>query len=70
MVFNIILVDQLRLPDKHSEGTITEAQFRRLISQLRCFELSESDMVRYLTVEVCTNMYGREDWHLWRPSSY
>lgn len=49
MVFNIIMIDQFRLWDKHSEGTVTQDQCKRLISSMRCFsELTQRDLVHFL----------------------
>ncbi len=43
-VFNILLVDHLKLSDKHAEGCITVNNFRRQMDQLRVFKLTAEEL--------------------------
>eukprot|EP00802_Teleaulax_amphioxeia_P007844 Tamp_07852.p1 GENE.Tamp_07852~~Tamp_07852.p1 ORF type:complete len:669 (+),score=108.86 Tamp_07852:58-2007(+) len=42
-IFNILLIDHLKLTDKHAEGCITANNFRRQMDQLRVFKLTADE---------------------------
>jgi len=58
-IYNVVLVDHLRISDKHREGAITATHFRRQMDQLRVFKITEEE---YAMLEKHYQIKVNHDW--------
>ena len=58
-IYNVVLVDHLRISDKHREGAITATHFRRQMDQLRVFKITEEE---YAMLEKHYQVKVNHDW--------